>query len=285
MRADTPSSTALRAGMARARHQVLDQGRVFNDPLALRILGRETAERVMTEPENRVARALRAPLAARSRIAEDTIHEAVARGATQLVVLGAGLDTFAYRSPYPAPALRMFEVDHPATQAWKRGLLAEAGIAVPPALRYVPVDFETGDFMAGLRAAGFDPLQPAVFTWLGVTVYLTKDVVMATLRALREAGAPGSAVVFDYVSEPGRWQWHRRGVLALLKRRFARMGEPWRFFAREEALARELLAMGYRRVEDLRPNQILERLFAGHEADVPKRRSGAEFGGVMRLSM
>ncbi|WP_284616628.1 class I SAM-dependent methyltransferase [Aquabacterium humicola] len=283
MKTGAPSITALRAGIARARHQVLDQGRVFPDPLALRILGRETAERALAERESRIARAFRAPLAARSRIAEDTVHEAVARGASQLVVLGAGLDTFAYRHPYAAGTLRVFEVDHPATQAWKRTLLADAGIPVPEELRFVPVDFETDHLIAGLRAAGFDTTRPTAFTWLGVTVYLPKDAVMQTLRTVHAAGAPGSVLVFDYVSAPATGQWLRRAALALLRRRFARLGEPWRFLADERALARELRALGFGRVEDLRPREILARLFAGHEAGVTKRPGAAEFGGVMRL--
>ena len=284
MKTDMPSTTALRAGMARARHQLIDGGRVFSDPLALPILGRELAAEITRDPhaENFVARALRTPLVARSRLSEDTILAAISRGATQVVVLGAGLDTFAYRRPALAAGARVFEVDHPATQAWKRARLDEAGIAVPESVCYVPVDFERDDLPAALHRAGFDPAQPTAFSWLGVVVYLPKDVVMQTLQTLRDLAAPGSVVVFDYVNAPGRFSLHRRAMLALLSRRFAKMGEPWRTFYDGTELAGDLRAMGYLAVEDLQPADILRQLYTGHEDQVPHRRGGRRFGGVMR---
>lgn len=287
MRKDMPSATALRAGMARARHQLIDGGRVFADPLALPILGRELAAQIKRDPhaENIVARALRTPLVVRSRLSEDTILAAIARGATQVVVLGAGLDTFAYRRPAAAASARVFEVDHPATQAWKRTCLDEAGIAVPESVRFVAVDLEREPLPAALHAAGFDATQPTAFSWLGVVVYLPKDVVMETLRTLRELGAPGSVVVFDYVNAPGPFSLHRRVVLAWLRRRFAKMGEPWRSFYDGTELAGELRAMGYLAVEDLQPADILRQLYPGQEDQVPHRRGGRRFGGVMRAWM
>ena len=270
MKTDMPSTTALRAGMARARHQLIDGGRVFSDPLALPILGRELAAEITRDPhaENFVARALRTPLVARSRLSEDTILAAISRGATPVVVLAAGA--------------RVFEVDHPATQAWKRARLDEAGIAVPESVGYVPVDFERDDLPAALHRAGFDPAQPTAFSWLGVVVYLPKDVVMQTLQTLRDLAAPGSVVVFDYVNAPGRFSLHRRAMLALLSRRFAKMGEPWRSFYDGTELAGDLRAMGYLAVEDLQPADILRQLYTGHEDQVPHRRGGRRFGGVMR---
>ena len=287
MKTDMPSTTALRAGMARARHQLIDGGRVFPDPLALPILGRALAEQITRHPhdETFVSRALRAPLAARSRLSEDTMMTAIGRGATQVVVLGAGLGTFAYRRPAAAEAVQVFEVDHPATQAWKRERLDEAGIAVPPTVHHVPVDFERDELNGALHAAGFDAAQPTAFSWLGVTVYLAKDVVMQTLQTLRDLGAPGSVVVFDYVAAPGPFNLHRRAVLAFLSRRFAKMGEPWRSFYDGTELAGELRAMGYLAVEDLQPADILRQLYQGHEEQVAHRRGGRRFGGVMRAWM
>ena len=287
MKAGMPSATALRAGIARARHQLIDGGRVFKDPLALPILGRALADEIRRDPraENFVSRALRVPLVARSRLSEDTMLAAIERGVQQVVVLGAGLDTFAYRRPAAAAGARVFEVDHPDTQLWKREQLEEAGIAVPPTVRYVPVDFERDELTVALRAGGFDPALPAVFSWLGVVVYLPKDVVMRTLRTLRALGAPGSVLVFDYVNAPGPFSLHRRAVLAFLSRRFARLGEPWRSFHRATELARELHAMGYVKTEDLQPADILRQLYQGHEAEVAHRRGGRQFGGVMRAWM
>jgi methyltransferase (TIGR00027 family) len=264
---------------------VLDGGRVFPDPLALRIIGKAAAQEIMASPargESRVSRALRGPLVARSRMAEDSVHSALALGATQYVVLGAGLDTFAYRNPFADGALRVFEVDHPATQRWKRELLEEGGIAVPQSVAFVPVGFETDDLMKQLGLAGFNPALPTVYSWLGVTVYLPEGHVMRTLRAIRESSAAGSMVVFDYVGKPGRWNLLRRAVLAMLSRRFARMGEPWRSFFDERELAQALLAMGYRKVEDARPEDIAKKLFVANGVALKHRKIGRDFGGVMK---
>src|SRR5208337_2845591 len=149
------SRTAQRVAIRRAAHQLLDHPRVLDDPLALRIIGSEAEEVLRSDPKESHAfsRAFRAFMAARSRYAEDELAHAVAHGVRQYVVLGAGLDTFAYRNPYPE--LRVFEVDHPATQAWKREQLEAAGIAVPASLTFVPIDFERQTLVDGLTRAGF----------------------------------------------------------------------------------------------------------------------------------
>src|SRR5271167_272110 len=149
------SRTAQRVAIRRAAHQLLDEPRVLDDPLALRIIGAETAAELRSNPKEHAAfaRAFRAFMVARSRFAEDELALAYARGVRQYVVLGAGLDTFAYRNPHAG--LRVFEVDHPATQAWKREQLQAAGIAIPPSLTFVPVDFERQTLADGLGQSGF----------------------------------------------------------------------------------------------------------------------------------
>ena len=151
------SGTAYRVAIRRAAHQLLDEPRVLDDPLALRIIGSETAEALRSNPKEHHAfsRAFRAFMAARSRYAEDELASAVARGVAQYVVLGAGLDTFAYRNPHPG--LQVFEVDHPATQAWKRAQLEAAEIAIPSSLSFVPIDFENQTLEEGLRCSAFNP--------------------------------------------------------------------------------------------------------------------------------
>src|SRR5271169_5540690 len=150
------SRTAQRVAIRRAAHQLLDRPRVLDDPLALRIIGSEAAEELRSNPKEHHAfsRAFRAFMAARSRYAEDELARAVAHGVRQYVVLGAGLDTFAYRNPHPG--LRVFEVDHPATQAWKREQLLAAGIAIPFSLTFVPIDFERQTLADGLVQCGFN---------------------------------------------------------------------------------------------------------------------------------
>ena len=172
MQPGQPSRTALGAATHRALHQVLEGGRVFADPLAARILGKDLEAAIREAEGDPLRRALRLFIAVRTRFAEDALMAAMARGVRQLVVLGAGLDTFAYRAGQ-VEGLRIFEVDHPATQAWKRQRLSEAGIEVPPALTFAPVDFERETLGEGLAAAGFDPSRPAFFTWLGVVPYLS----------------------------------------------------------------------------------------------------------------
>lgn len=185
MEENCPSRTALYVAMRRAAHQILDNPKIFDDSLALRMLGMENASAQDPNPmwleETPLSRVLRASLAARSRYAEDQLHAAIKQGVGQYVVLGAGLDTYAYRNPYPQDVLHVFEVDHPATQIWKRTRLEEAGIPIPKTLTFSPVDFEIQTLEDGLRREGFDTGKCTFFSWLGVTMYLTSDAISATL--------------------------------------------------------------------------------------------------------
>ncbi len=141
-------------------------------------------------------RPMRLFIAARSRFSEDTMAACVARGVRQIVILGAGLDTFSLRNPHAEHGARVFEVDYPATQAWKRERLRQAGLDLPATLTFAPVDFERQSLAEGLAAAGFRADQPAYFQWLGVVPYLTRDAIVSTLDFI--AGISGSEVVFDY---------------------------------------------------------------------------------------
>jgi methyltransferase (TIGR00027 family) len=180
MQIGEPSRTARAAAFHRAAHQVLEHGRIFADPLALRILG-EDADNIARVAERRPSgRRMRIFIAARTRFAEDALAAAFERGVRQLVVLGAGLGTYAYRGML-RDRLHVFEVDHPATQAWKRQRLAEAAIPLSASLTFAPIDFERETLAEGLAAASFDPAQQTFFTWLGVVPYLTEEAVWPTL--------------------------------------------------------------------------------------------------------
>ncbi len=231
------SRTAQRVAIRRAAHQLLDQPRVLDDPLALRIIGSEAAEELRSNPKEHHAfsRAFRAFMAARSRYAEDELARAVAHGVRQYVVLGAGLDTFAYRNPHPG--LRVFEVDHPATQAWKREQLQAAGIAIPPALTFVPIDFERQTLADGLGGAGFDLGAAAFYSWLGVTPYLTREACMSTLSFVAKMPA-GSGVVFDFAVDPALLNAGQREALDALSKRVAGYGEPFQLFFDPEVAGR-----------------------------------------------
>ena len=259
-----PSETALRVAMRRAAHQVLDNPKVFDDPLALRILG--VVDRSASPPapnwleETPLSRVLRASLAARSRYAEDELHSSVKRGIRQYVVLGAGLDTFAYRNPYPEDVLHVFEVDHAATQIWKRARLEEAGIQIPRSLAFCPVDFETGTLGDGLRQAGFDVCKRTFFSWLGVTPYLTYSAVIDTLRFVTTMPA-GSGIVFDYMILPSLLDQPARLAFDRLANRVASAGEPFRTFFDPSSLRNSLMAMGFARIEDVEPEEMNARYF------------------------
>ena len=263
MQSGQASRTALGAAGHRAAHQVLEQGRIFFDPLALRILGSEAEEALSDAEREPRKRGLRLFIAVRTRFAEDALEAAIARGVTQLVVLGAGLDTYAYRSSGPE-RLRVFEVDHPATQAWKREQLAKAAIAVPPALTFAPVDFEHDTLADGLAAAGFDPAEQTFFTWLGVTPYLTESAVFATLGFI--AGLPGGAhVVFDYSNPPDSIIGaERRAFHEALATRVAAVGETFKSYFDTEALVLRLNDLGFSDIEDLGPAEIALRYFPNH---------------------
>jgi len=174
MQPGRPSVTADRVARRRAAHQLLDDPKVFEDPVAFSVLDPGTAASLRARPKveaGLIANAVRAYIAARSRYAEDALAAAVARGVRQYVLLGAGLDTFPYRNPHAE--VRVFEVDYPGTQAWKRARLSQGGVVIPPSVTFVPLDFQEETLPDGLRRAGFLTDVPTFFSWLGVTMYLT----------------------------------------------------------------------------------------------------------------
>jgi methyltransferase (TIGR00027 family) len=260
MRNAQPSRTAQRVALRRATHQLLDDPKVFDDPLALAIANGESE--ATAESQHPYSRSLRAFLAVRSRYAEDQLAVAVQRGIRQYVVLGAGLDTFAYRNPFQSAGLRVFEVDHPATQEWKRAQLRDAGIAIPEEMTFAAVDFERQSLQEGLLAAGFDQRQPAFFSWLGVTPYLSRPAFDATVAFIASLPA-GSGVVFDFAIERSLLSPLQQLALDRMAERVARAGEPFQLFFDPAALALDLARLGFGNIEDLNGDQINARYFAG----------------------
>ena len=170
MKEGFPSATAQSVAIRRAEHQLFDWPQVFSDPLALRIIGVQAAVCAMLRPftaQLPASRYLRAFIAVRSRYAEDQLARAMAAGTRQYVILGAGLDTFAYRSTHRAEDLQVFEVDHPDTQALKRRRLNNSAISISPSVNFVPVDFERQGLRVELEKGGFKAGEPAFFSWLG----------------------------------------------------------------------------------------------------------------------
>jgi methyltransferase (TIGR00027 family) len=266
-----PSRTALRVALRRAAHQLHDSPVVFDDPVAVALLGATYAEELRRTPlrEDRpFSIALRAFLVARSRYAEDNLRKAVEGGVEQYVLLGAGLDTFAYRNAYAK--LRVFEVDHPATQEWKRELLQRNRIAIPESVTYTPVDFECQSLSAQLGDAGFNHRAPTFFAWLGVVPYLTLEAFRGTLGFI-SAQPPGSGLTLDY-GQP-------RAVLPLLEQlahdslasRVEKAGEPFRLFFTPADIAAEFTR--FLNLEDLGSPEINARYFSGRSDQLAVRGS------------
>jgi methyltransferase (TIGR00027 family) len=264
-----PSRTALAAAAHRAAHQILEQGRIFADPLALRILGEDAEAVARQADEHPTGHRMRIFIAIRTRFAEDALAVAVERGVRQLVVLGAGLDTYAYRNPL-GDRVRVFEVDYPATQAWKRQRLEEAAIPIPSSMTFAPVDFERQTLADGLAAAGFDPAQPTFFTWLGVVPYLTEEVVWATLGFISSL-QNGAHVVFDYSNPPETFTEELRLSHDKRAARVAELGEAWLSYFEEDYLHAKLMTLGFSTVEDLGPREIAARYFPNRVSNAPEK--------------
>ena len=259
--AGQPSSTARGAALLRAAHQVFDSPRVFDDPLALAIVGAQAEAALRADPaRSRQSRSLRALVVMRSRHAEDALSAAFARGVRQYLVLGAGLDTFACRNPF-AGQLQVFEVDHPATQAWKRARLTASGIAVPPALTFAPVDFERQTLRSGLEQVGFRFDRPTFVSLLGVIMYLSRDAAVDTLK-LVTALAPGSEIVFDYGVPDAALGAQELAARQVAAARVAAAGEPWITWFEPQPLAALLRGLGFSETDNLDPVAANARYFA-----------------------
>jgi methyltransferase (TIGR00027 family) len=271
-----PKPTALRVAIYRAAHQLLDDPLVFQDPLAFRILGAADEESLRSDPSRYnipLLKGLRTSVVVRSRLAEDEWTQSKQRGICQYVILGAGLDTFAYRNPDQDS--RIFEVDLPATQQWKRDCLRAAGIEEPPSLTFVPINFERSTLAEALGQVGFSHDEPAFFSWLGVTMYLEEEAIVSTLCFIASL-APGSGLVFDYAVLPSLQSPTERRAMEYLAARVAEHGEPWKTYFDPASLAAMLRSLGFSKVEDLGPEQLNERYLSG-------RKDGLRKSGVSRL--
>ena len=280
MKENRPSTTAQRAALRRAAHQLLDDPKVLDDPFAPRIMGNEGESALRADPRQSetspLSSYLRAFVAARSRRAEDELALAVRRGVDQYVIVGAGLDTFAYRTPYPQGMLHVYEVDHPATQTWKRARPRGGRHRAPrPISRLCRLTSRSSALEEGLRAIGYDQGKGAFFSWLGVTEYLTTEAVMTTLRFIASSPVE-SGVVFDYMISPSLLSPAQRARFEAFARRVASAGEPLQAFFEPEVLMRDLRSMGFGHVEDNGPEAINERYFKN-------RNDGLRVGSLSHL--
>jgi methyltransferase (TIGR00027 family) len=272
-----PNSSALISAIWRAEYLLWnDQPKIFEDSLARRLSGFESDSALCAELDRiqseiarstgpdfaaTMRRSLVAMVVMRSRYVEDEVDQAVARGVSQYVILGAGLDSFAYRRPDLAQVLRVFEVDHPTSQAWKRSRPRQAGIDLPPNLNLVPVDFEKNSLIGTLRANGYQTGAPGLFSWLGVTMYLTSDAVFSTLRAIATL-ALGTEIIFQYTVPKERCDEETQRLLAVVMAASAARGEPWQSSFEPAKLSEQVSKLGFAEVSDLGPEEARARYFA-----------------------
>ena len=264
------SQTALGVAALRAAHRVLDmEPWILDDPIALRLLepGAEARLRSDLRLQAPLARALRSHVLLRSRIAEEDLARGAEAGLRQAVILGAGFDTFAYRQPAWAANLRLFEVDHPASQAEKRRRVLDADLPAPSNLIHAPVDFEAVPLAEGLARAGFDASEPAFFSWLGVTMYLTRPAIRAVLAFI--GGLPAGTRLVLTFAQPGEGGQEGDDPLA---DRAAQAGEPWLSRFTPEELAEELRAAGFRRWDIPGPEALAARFFQDRPDGLPTPR-------------
>ena len=260
------SRTAIGVGILRALHELCDDSpRIFSDPVIPLLLGDDVVQRAKASPEwlrTPRAMALRSHVVLRSRYAEDCLREAVDRGVRQYVILGSGLDTFAYRQPDWAAPLRIFEVDHAASQRSKVERLHASGISIPANLGLIAGDFETSSLRDILSAGRLDFNAPAFFSCLGVLIYLPADVVQSIFRLV--ASFPRlSEIVFTF----------SQGGIDSLAQDAAAVGEPWRSYYDPDVLCGELTGVGFSQVTFLLP-EVAKELYYRDRTDAlpPPRR-------------
>lgn len=272
------SQTALMAAAARAAHLVVDRPPwIFRDTVAEQLLG-ERAETLLgyhrAHSSHPILAGIRALTLCRARYTEDLVAGAVDGGIAQYVVLGAGLDTFAYRAD-PAGRARVFEVDHPATQEWKRQRLNDGGIQVPATVRYVPLDLETDSLLDGLTRCGFDRGAPAIVSWLGVTMYLTREAITATLAELATL-APGSELVVDYLIPASMRDPESARYGDATRAAAAEWGEPQKTFLTPEEVGDLLAEQGLEHVADVSLREMIDPALW-------RREDALKPGGALRV--
>jgi methyltransferase (TIGR00027 family) len=264
MEEERPSTTAQGAAIMRALHLELDDKPILIDPIAARLVDPtlyESARAAFRQmPPAFVART-RAMFAIRSRYAEDCLADSFNRGVRQYVILGAGLDTFGYRQPSWAEGLKVFEVDRPSTQNWKRGRLDAAGISIPPNVRFVAVDFEKVSLRAGLSASGFDFAKPAFSSLLGTSQYLSEEALNSTLKLILSM-PHSSEIVFSFVLPDDDLPADEVAIAAMSAASAASSGEPWLTRFNPSRLIAKLIAIGFAKVDHLSPEEATQRYFS-----------------------
>jgi methyltransferase (TIGR00027 family) len=251
------------AAIARAMHQVLDADpKILDDPLVVGLVEGSSREEIMRQPQDsRAPEWFRSTFPLRSRFTEDSLRDAVDDGIQQYVMLGAGMDTFPYRQPkWASRRLRIFEIDYPESQKFKRECLARRGISVPANVKFCPIDFEHMSVAEGVARWSLDRREVTFFSWLGVTQYLSREAIDSTLRFVLSM-PKGSELVMEFILPPGAWAATEAPYLAEVVARMAKHGEPWLTFFTPEEISTHLTALGFSQVSHLSPADAAARYF------------------------
>jgi methyltransferase (TIGR00027 family) len=259
-----PDSTAARVALWRALHVQVDAPpHVFTDEIGLQLVNPDPGWRNRPDMNPKWTSGFRGSIVARARFVEELVEQEVARGISQYVILGAGLDTFAQRQTKLASRLRVFEIDRPGPQQWKRQRLIETGYGVPDRLRFVPVDFESGAvWFDELKSAGFDPNQPAIFASTGVSLYLTREAIAATLRQIA-ALASGSTLAMTYVLPVELAAAEERVAYEFAIKGAHDSGTPFISFFTPEEMLELAHECGFKEAHRVSAADLIERYFAG----------------------
>jgi methyltransferase (TIGR00027 family) len=283
------SRTALGVAALRAVHQLLDgEPKILHDPIAVRLLDADFLQLIRSNPalaREPLTRGLRSHVVLRSRYAEERMAQAVQRGVRQCVILGAGFDTFAYRQPDWARSLRIYEVDHRATQEDKRQRLQSAGIPVPANLEFVAIDFELVSLREGLQSSTLNFSEPAFFSCLGVLVYLSREAADAVFQLVASFPA-GSEIVFTFSMQDSSMSANEAASRSALANLANSLGEPWQTHFEPQTLVCDLRALGFSPISFLSP-EAADRIYFQSRGDGLRapRRGGigaavvASYGG------
>lgn len=274
-----PSQSAILTAAARALHRLEPPPLVLDDTLALALGGENAVElmaRIQRELPPEALLSFSRWVCVRARVPEDIVEQAVANGVDQYVILGAGLDSFAYRRVDLSGHLRVFEIDHPASQEWKRRRIESVGIPVPANLVFAPVDFEHQTLREGLANVGFDAAKPAVFSWLGVTLYLTTDAIRSTLATVA-AVAPPTTIVLTYNQPPSALSALGLEIETAIRAMVTGMGEPIITTFTPPEIEDLIRGEGFNSVTHFGPEEAQQSYFAG--------RADARFGGAQRIAI
>jgi methyltransferase (TIGR00027 family) len=263
MQDQSASRTALITAYLRAAHQIIDSGpRILDDPVVLNLLGPEAEKRIRGSKDRYMspeAKALRAHVVLRSRYAEDRLESSIKRGIRQYVLVGAGFDTFAFRQPHWAASLKISEVDHPDTQRLKQSMISDANINIPENVVFAGIDFDQESLEEGLARIGVRNDKPTFFSWLGVTMYLTKAAIDSTLRYITSFPS-GSEAVITFLQPSASRE---------LAQRVSEAGEPFVSYFMPDDFKEKLLTKGFKEVHSLTP-ELSAPFFPENETSLSK---------------